>query len=447
MEFVVSALYFLSVLSVLVVAHELGHFLVAKWCGMRVEDFSLFFGPPIVRLGKFNGTEYNIRSIPLGGYVKIAGMEPDDLILGAALLRPSLAHGKPAVLRGLSEDSIASLAADQVGDRVRVVTENAVDGASCRLLPQGREELTDLLNSSISDEEKKYIEMLLRADEYSPDPRGYNQRPLWQRAATIAAGPAASLLFGLVLFMVMGFTTGLPIQEQYAIDTIPDAKSPAYTAGLRVGDQIVKFNGAPLVNWLDAVSTIQKHAGQPIDIEVLRSGATLKFTVVPEAKAIDDTAGKTKKVVGQIGIRPRVIYTWQKFPPLEAARQGIILVTRQIVGTIRVIFSKDVGKNTGSLIAIASKIHQDSKTGFRDVLMTAGLLSLSLGIMNLFPIPVLDGGHLLLLSWEGIRRRKLTTREVLTAQLFGFSIIAVLFVMVTFKDFTQEILPHLIKHK
>src|ERR1043165_84415 len=102
MQLILSALNLIGMLSALVIAHELGHFLVAKWCGMRVDDFSLFFGPRLWRIGKFQGTEYNIRSIPLGGYVKIAGMEPDDLVLGAAVIRPTDANGTPAVMPGLS---------------------------------------------------------------------------------------------------------------------------------------------------------------------------------------------------------------------------------------------------------------------------------------------------------------------------------------------------------
>src|SRR5258708_28951858 len=118
MQVILSALNIIGILSVLVIAHELGHFLAAKWCGMRVDDFSLFFGPRLWRIGKFQGTEYNIRSVPLGGYVKIAGMEPDDLIVGAPLLRPSLSNGKPVVMFGLSEEVIAGLDETKIGDRV-----------------------------------------------------------------------------------------------------------------------------------------------------------------------------------------------------------------------------------------------------------------------------------------------------------------------------------------
>src|SRR6476619_8624425 len=106
MQVIWSALNLIMILSALVIAHELGHFLVAKWCGMRVDDFSLFFGPRLWKIGTFQGTEYNIRSIPLGGYVKIAGMEPDDLLVGAPVLRPSGSVGNPIILYGLSEEAL-----------------------------------------------------------------------------------------------------------------------------------------------------------------------------------------------------------------------------------------------------------------------------------------------------------------------------------------------------
>ena len=454
MDLIVTALNIVAVLSALVIAHELGHFLVAKWCGMNVEEFALFFGPRLLRLGKFHGTEYNIRSIPLGGYVKIAGMEPDDLVLGAAVLRPSLAHGKPVIMHGLSEDDIASLKSNDIGDRVRAIAESAVaEGERTHLSVEGREELKALLVSpSINEEEHKYVEVLLKADAYEPDLRGYNQKPIWQRAATIVAGPFMSLLFGLVLFVVMGFTTGLPYDARVenVIEAIPDQQMPAYKAGLRAGDRIVQINDTAVGDGEGMVSIIQKSAGKPLTLLVRRADANLTFVVTPEMTTVDVMDPATRKPmknqVGQIGIRPRIVLVFQKYSPVDAVKRGTELFKLQITGMVSAIFSKDVAKNTGGIIAIASHIHDDSKRGIKDVLLTAASLSLSLGIFNLFPIPVLDGGHLLLLGWEGIRRRKLTSREVLAAHLFGFSIIAVLFVLVTCKDFIQDVLPHLIKH-
>jgi regulator of sigma E protease len=417
---------------------------------MRVEDFSLFFGPRLVRIGKFGGTEYNIRSVPLGGFVKIAGMEPDDLVLGAAILPPHGSNGKAAVMYGLSEDDMASLNQERIGERVRAAADGAVDsGDRKRLSPEGKLELKSLLLSTgINEEEQKYIEVLLKADAYVPDPQGYNQRPIWQRAAVITAGPVASLLFGLLVFVLMGFTTGLPNEgrSENVIEALRDAKAPAARAGLLPGDRIVEINGTPIRDGAGMVGIIHKSAGKPLALRVQRGDRIFVTSVTPELGEVPDVVdGKlTKRMMGLIGVTPRLGV--KRYSPIASIRIGVDMFSRTITGMLGAIFSRDIAKNTGGIIKIGAIIHQESKAGLRYLLLTAASLSLSLGICNLFPIPVLDGGHLLLLAWEGIRRRKLTSREVLAAQLCGLSIIAVLFVLVTYKDFITEVLPHLIKH-
>jgi regulator of sigma E protease len=454
MGVIITALDIVAVLSALVIAHELGHFLVAKWCGMNVEDFSLFFGPRLLRIGKFNGTEYNIRTIPLGGYVKISGMEPDDLVLGAAVMRPSLAHGKPVVMHGLSEDDLANLNADNIGDRVRAIVESALaEGERKRLSPEGREELKMLLVSkNINEEEHKYIEAIVKADAYEPDPQGYNQKPLWQRAVTIVAGPFMSLAFGLLLFIVMGFTTGLPLLTQAGveniIEAIPDNSVPAYKAGLRAGDRIVQINETPIRDGDAMVATIRNSGGKPLTLRVERNNSTLTVVVTPVLNTMTDIENgkQVTRRLWQIGIVPHHVLIFKKYSPINAVKRGTELFVQNMLMIRSTIFSKDVGKHTSGIIGIGKQINDDSKAGISNLLLTAASLSLSLGVLNLFPIPVLDGGQLLLLAWEGIRRRKLTSREVMTAQLCGLSIIAVLFILVTCKDFIQEILPQLVKH-
>jgi len=451
MQVIWSALSLIAILSALVVAHELGHFLAAKWCGMRVEDFSLFFGPRLWRIGKFQGTEYNIRSIPLGGYVKIAGMEPDDLILGAALPRPSLSNGKPVVMYGLSEEDIASLDEAKIGDRVRAIAETAiVEGDRRRLSPEGRQELKQLqLSTNITEEEHKYIDILLKADTYVPDPQSYNQRPLWQRAVTIAAGPAASLLFGLLVFVVMGLTTGMPeaISEN-TIGKVPSLTSPAGRAGLKAGDRIVQIGDTKVTDGAGMVDIIHNSAGKPLTLHIQRGAETLTMIVTPELSTtpVLENGKIVKKAVGLIGFIPNSSTVYKRYSPVGAVQHGVEAFEKTVVGTLSGIFSKDVAKNTGGIIMIGAIVHENSKGGLGQMLAIAASLSLSLGICNLFPIPILDGGHLMLLAWEGIRRRKLTSREVMTAQVCGLSIIGVLFVLITFKDFMQVILPHLIKH-
>jgi len=433
MEMIRTAAYVLAVLSVLVIAHEWGHYIVAKLCKMRVDDFSLFFGPRLVRLGVRNGTEYNIRSVPLGGFVKIAGMEPEDLTSGSTTLR---VNGKGVFLIGLNEASVAAIDADLVSETVRSTVEQAISSDG-KLLDQGREDLNDLLlTTGINSEEQKYLQAVLDAENYTPDPNGYNQKPLWQRAAVIFAGPFVSLVFAYLIFCVMGFTTGLPDSVMTnTIDAITP-KKPAAVADLKRGDKIVQIDDKSIVDGKGMVQAIHAGLGRSLNITVLRGGERLTKIVTPEAGPLDEEVdGKpVHTTAGFIGITPHLRNYWKHYSPLASIQRGTELVQRLVILTFKGIFSKQVSENAGGIIRITSQIHEDSKEGPRQVLLTAGYLSLSLGIINLFPIPILDGGHLMLLAWEGLRRRKLSSKEVYTAQLVGISIIGVLFVLVMYND-------------
>jgi regulator of sigma E protease len=442
MDMIRTAAYLLAVLSILVIAHEWGHYIVAKLCKMRVDDFSLFFGPRIFRLGTRNGTEYNIRSIPLGGFVKIAGMEPEDLTNGSLTLSTT---GKGVFLIGLDEAKVAAVDVDLVSTTVRATVDQAISSDG-KLLPQGRSDLNDLLlTTGINAEEHKYIQAVLDAENYVPDPNGYNQKPLWQRAATIFAGPFVSFTFGYLIFCVMGFTMGLPYDAK--TDNLIGAiiaKKPAALAGLKAGDRVVQIDEKTITDGIGMIDAIHAGLGRSLNITVLRGSTRLTKAMRPESGQVDDEVnGKiVKKTVGLIGIRPHAQLLWKYYTPLAAIKRGTEMVRLQVVGTFTMLFSKDVGENAGGIIRITEQIHEDSKEGPRQVLLTAAMLSLSLGIINLFPIPILDGGHLMLLTWEGLRRRKLSTKEVYTAQLVGISIIGVLFILVMYNDIMHVFVHH-----
>ena len=169
---------------------------------------------------------------------------------------------------GLSDEDIAALDQTKIGDRVRAIAETAiVDGDHLRLSPEGRTELKQLqLSMNINEEEHKYIDVLFKADKYEPDPQSYNQRPLWQRAATIAAGPAASLLFGFLIFVMMGCTTGLPEGEKVenAIGALADTPGPATRAGLKAGDRIIRIGDKQVIDGIGMVDIIHQNAGKPL---------------------------------------------------------------------------------------------------------------------------------------------------------------------------------------
>lgn len=446
-----TATYFLGVLSVLIIVHEWGHFIVAKLCGMQVDDFSLFFGKRILRLGTRNGTEYNVRTVPLGGFVKIAGMEPDDLSNGAPLFRKGsgfLRNRTPLqTLRGLRQEDLAEIDPDRVSDRVAESVTRAV-GQDSRLTDWGREELKTLLRSvEEASDDQRYIRAVLEADAIPPNPHGFNQKPLWQRASVIFAGPFMSVLFGYVLFCVMGFTTGIPADdktENRIAQIVPGR--PAERAGLKPGDAIVQINNTWISSGKTMIDIIHASANKELSLLVQRGEKTFAVRVTPLVGNVEEPEnGKivTKKV-GLLGFTPVRHSIWRTYTPAESVRRGTQIVAFEVTTIVKTLQHIRFGANANisGPIGIVSQIHSDSKEGVRQVMVTAALLSVSVGLINLIPIPILDGGHLLLLTIEGVRRRKLSSTEVYAAQMVGLSIIGVLFVLVMFNDFIHVILPH-----
>ena len=446
MDKIVTAFYIVGILSCLIIAHELGHFIAAKLCKMNVEDFSLFFGPRLFRIGKWGGTEFNVRSVPLGGFVKVSGMEPEDLVIGANLPRPSLANGKPVVLRGFTDEALSEIETKNLSDRVLVVAEGAV-GADFRMTASGKTQIEELLaTASLHPDERKYLQSLISADGYRPSPNDFNQKPLHQRAFMIFAGPLFSFVFGYLIFCVMGFTTGLP-------DTKPSKMSnqitsvmpgkPADRAGIKPGDRIVGINGKSVVDWEGIVAPIRENPKQPISLKIDRKGVPIDLVVTPDSIEGEVLVGaqKVKKMIGQIGISPdNRVFKKRSF--LGSIQMGTEWTILYVTSTLDAFTKpKVLNDSSGGIIKISEVIHEDSKRGIANILLTSASLSLGLAIMNLIPIPLLDGGHLLLLAIEGIRRRKLTAKEVLTAYAFGASIIIVLFVWITYKDVMQVIVP------
>ncbi len=431
MQYLISALYFIGVLSVLVIAHEWGHFIAARLCGMRVDDFSLFFGKRLIRLGVRNGTEYNIRSIPLGGFVKIAGMEADDISNGVPI-RAAIASRKmkKKSLIGLDAKALEYIDPEKISAKTYDAVYASINDEG-RLTKEGIEELKLLaLSASTTEEEQKYLEAVLDTVNFTPDPSLYNQKPLWQRAIVIFAGPFMSLLFGYLLFCGMGVTTGLPTAVDNTIQQVVKGK-PAEKAGLKAGDRIVAVNGVQIADGEQLIDLIHKSVQKtPLNILVQRDSQQIPFSIMPY---IDTQNGKK---VGLLGFAPGA--RWKRYSLAESFAKGNRIFVMQVAG-IAQVFSKpkEIKDNMGGPIAIAGIIHEEGRQGFNHILLTGAMLSLSLGVLNLIPIPILDGGHLLLLAIEGVRRRKLSSNEVYVAQMFGLSVIGMLFVFVMFNDLSR----------
>jgi regulator of sigma E protease len=367
-------LTFLVVFSVLVLFHELGHFLFAKAFRMRVEEFSLGMFEPHLRLFTLGETDYTVRAWPLGGFVRIAGMEIKDE----------------------SDD-----AAD---DR-----HSSIDNTNTHAMKQESAEV----------------------DQADPD--GFNSRPIYQRFLVMLAGPAFSLLLGFLAFSLMAKLYGVqdgPFTTRIAIVT---PGSPAQSVGLKPGDTILSVDGKRVADGDAMIAAIHASNGHLLHLVIQPAGAagtTRDIAVTPHMDMVDG------KPTPRIGVSPdvnrRPVSIGEAFASggrdvaLFFTLLGKLIETHQIAGAI------------GGPVAIADDVGQAREAGADAVLALIAQLSLSVGVCNLLPIPVLDGGHLVLLGLEGIRRRKLTAAQTQGVLMTGVAVLAVVFVVVTVKDLSAK---------
>lgn len=384
MGFITTALTFVLIFAILVFFHELGHFLFAKLFKMRVEEFALGMGRPKLRLFSDGETEYTLRAIPLGGFVRIAGMEIEDSY-------ESRLTGNTPQTRHAEE------------------TEDGLETTNVSTLRQEEAEVSGI------------------------DPNGFNTRPIYQRFLVILAGPVFSLLLGYFAFVFLFGVFGVPSGPSTTRISLVTANSPASKAGLTRGDTILAVNGKTVKLGQEMVDAIRASKGEAVRLSVASGSekTVREISVTPQVEVV----GGVK--IPLIGIRPdqpyRSVSTGEAFT-LGGRTVGLYF---QALGKI---FASGKAKDAvGGPVAIAKAVNQATKSGgvgenIQAAIELMAQLSLSLGIFNLLPIPILDGGHLALMFLEAIRRRKLTAEQTQRVFATGLAILGLLFVYVMFKD-------------
>ncbi|GLS37993.1 zinc metalloprotease [Mesorhizobium tianshanense] len=331
---------FLFVLTVVVFVHEMGHYLVGRWCGIGVKVFSIGFGPELFGFNDSHGTRWKLCAIPLGGYVKF------------------------------------------VGD---------MNATSSQPNPEEIEKLTDA--------ERKVA---------------FHTQPVWKRAATVVAGPLFNFLLTIAVFAVLFSAYGRPVLEPMVAEVT--AGSPAARAGILPGDRFVSVDGSKIQTFSDVQRLVSGRGGDTITFVMLRDGKEVTVTATPELMEQQDGLGNKVKVA-VIGVvnnqefgQPRLI-TYSPVGAVGAAVEEtgyIIQRTGQFLQ--RFVVGREDKCQLGGPIKIAKMSGQAAKLGFEWLVQLVALLSVGIGILNLLPIPPLDGGHLLFYGVEAVIRRPVSER-------------------------------------
>jgi regulator of sigma E protease len=422
----------LVVLGVLIFIHEAGHFLAAKWAGIYVHRFSLGLGSPIPWLTFRRGeTEYSISWLPLGGYVKMASREED--VTSSALEGGQIQAAVPA-------DRVFE--AKPVWKRMVVILSGVTMNAlfawaafSFLAAKNGRQIDPSTTVGRVLDEMVPPGAEALREIPAGARITSINGRPVtsWNEVTDgIANSPEPELRIQLD----NGETIVLPIHQDALEQRLKAAQAlqplrqavigevlpgrPAARAGLESGDTIVTLDGRPVGQWYDLLEALQENAGQPVSLTVGRPRGRRSVVVKPEVETVEGLDGKPRKV-GRIGISVQLDLRSEPLGPGEALVEGwnaAVSASTQIVRTVRGLFSGRISRReVGGPIMIGQLAGESARMGLDPFLAFMALISINLAILNLLPVPVLDGGQFLFLLAEAVIRRPLPLklRERLTA--------------------------------
>lgn len=443
------AFWFVVVLGVLVAFHEFGHFLMARWVGVRVLKFSLGFGPKLIgrQIGE---TEYLVSAVPLGGYVKLFGEEESDatspeeqrrsfshqnlwskvlivfggpgfnfllaylifagwLATGAPLFVPTFKDLTPDI-EAMKPGSPALAAGLQVGDRVLRVNEKDIST---------RTELYEAVAKS-------------------------NGRPLTldvrrgDQVKTLVVTPAATTVRDDGKDVTV---YSLGIEETAPVVTAVMHGSPAMEAGFQEGDRVVAIDGQAIHSWAQMTGLVKESPNRPLKVEVNRNGTIVTLTVTP---ALEKTTVNGKPVeIGKIGVSGPGRSLIRSSNPLLAVWDGLEATwgwtELTAVGIYKMIAGEISSKNIGGPLTIASISGEAGAQGMSSLIFLIAILSINLGVLNLLPIPILDGGHLLFFAIEAVMRKPLADRQRELAQQVGLLLLVCIMVFAFWNDIERLI--------
>lgn len=410
-----TAIAFILIFGALVFFHELGHLYFAKRAGILCREFAIGFGPKIFSFEK-NETVYTIRLLPLGGYVRMAGEDADTV---------ELKSGKKVGLVLNEKDEVVKLVFDgyEKYPNVRVIEVEQAD-LEHNLTISGYEEYEEELQTFRVNEKARII-TAGEEIQIAPYNRQFGSKKLGQRALTIFAGPAMNFILAFVIFVILGFVQGVPVDKPM-VGKVMD-NSAAQQAGLKENDTIQAIDGKNTSTWKDVVTIVRENPNKEITLQVKRDNEQFNVKVTPTL----DKEGKEE--VGRIGV----------YSPVEKTVMGSIKSGfEQTYQWTKLIFESLVKLVTGQFsinelsgpVGIYNLTDQVVDYGFTRVLSLAAVLSINLGLFNLLPVPALDGGRLFFFLIEALRGKPIDRQKEGMVHFIGFALLMLLMLVVTWND-------------
>ena len=376
MTTIVAAIF---VFGLLVLVHELGHFMVAKLTGMRVDEFAIGFGPKLWSR-KYGETLYAIRAVPLGGFNRIAGMDYEII--------------------------------ERMGNEAE---EKADDG--------GRESGWRRYIPSVNREN-----VVMVPDDEGAGERAYFRRPIWARMLMVLAGSFMNFILPLFIFFGIFYFSGVATPSPEPVIGSVMAEKPAAMAGLMKGDRILTIDGSEVTKWDDISRSIQGAEGKPFKLTYQRDGEVRSTTLIPEEEP------DSKRVI--IGITSSAdIHQPGILEAAGLAAQKVFFVLMAMVGALIQLMLGSVGAEALSgPVGIVQMTGEVANQGILPLLNFTAFLSLNLGLINLLPVPALDGGHFVMLVLEGLRGKPLGPKAMYYIQAAGVTLLVSLMIFTTFND-------------
>lgn len=409
---------FLFVFSVIVIIHEFGHYYFAKKAGILVREFAIGMGPKIFQVRK-GETVYTLRLLPIGGYVRMAGHDEDEQEIKPGMMI-TIELDKENVVQKLNFDE-------------HLIIENSVP---FQIEEADLHRTMTLSGYFVNSEEKVNLMVskqatIIESDGtevvVAPIERQFNSASLWNRIKTNAAGPMNNFILSIIIFIIVGFMQGGVPSNDPVVGQVSD-QSAAQEAGLQTSDKIISIDGVDIHSWDDMTSIVRSSADKTLSVTIQRNGDTKNVSITPKS-----VEGQNGSKIGQLGVSRTLDNSILSILGYGFSQTISLIVL--VLSALGSIFTKGFNLNQlGGPVAIYSLTSQVAKNGLIDLLSFMGMISANLGVMNLLPIPALDGGKLVLNFIEGIRKKPLDPEKEGYLTIAGAIFLFALMLLVTWND-------------